>query len=128
MNINGQSHCAVYEGLFENISGVDVIDLITEIGPVTNGSCLNCSPNVSVTPTNTPTPTPTPTPSTTPCVLIQYRVSNMGPSLLKYSYTDCSGTSISATIPTATNAIVCSASIPTSSSLSFNAVNLQNIC
>lgn len=70
MNINGQSHCAVYEGLFENISGVDVIELITEIGPVTDGSCLNCNPGVSATPTNTPTPTPTPTPSTTPLSLI----------------------------------------------------------
>lgn len=128
MNINGQSHCAVYEGLFENISGVDVIELITEIGPVTNGSCLNCTPNISNTPTNTPTPTPTPTPSTTPCVLIQYRVNNMGPSQIKYSYTDCSGNSIKEFLATATNAIVCSSSVPTSLSLSFNVTNLQNIC
>ena len=128
MNINGQSHCAVYEGLFENISGVDVITLITEIGPVTNGSCLNCSPNVSVTPTNTPTPTPTPTPSTTPCVLIQYRVSNLGPTGTRYSYTDCSGATLGGVLATATNAIVCSSTVPTSLSLSFDVINLQNIC
>jgi hypothetical protein len=42
--INGLSYCVVFEGLFENISGVDNIVLTNEVGPVTAGACLNCSP------------------------------------------------------------------------------------
>ena len=42
--INGLNYCVVFEGLFENISGVDNIVLTNEGGPVTNGSCLNCTP------------------------------------------------------------------------------------
>ena len=129
MNINGQSHCAIYQGLFENISGVDVIELITEIGPVTDGSCLNCDPGISPTPSPTPTPTPTPTPSPSPCISLEYRVSNIGPSSLKYKYTNCLGDSISANLAASTNFIVCSTTIPTSSSLSFSPpINLQNVC
>jgi len=128
MNINGQSHCAIYQGLFENISGVDVIELITEIGPVTDGSCLNCDPGISPTPSPTPTPTPTPTPSPSPCVSLEYRVTNIGPSSLKYKYTNCLGDSISANLAADTNFIVCSTTIPISSSLSFTVINLQNVC
>ena len=43
--INGLNYCVVFEGLFENISGVDNIVLTNEVGPVTNGSCLNCIPS-----------------------------------------------------------------------------------
>jgi hypothetical protein len=43
--INGLNYCVVFEGLFENISGVDNIVLTNEVGPVTNGSCLNCTPS-----------------------------------------------------------------------------------
>ena len=128
MNINGQSHCAIYQGLFENISGVDIIELITEIGPVTEGSCLNCDPGISPTPSPTPTPTPTPTPSPSPCVSLEYRVTNIGPSSLKYSYTNCLGNTISANLTADTNFIVCSTTIPISPSLSFTAINLQNVC
>ena len=43
--INGLNYCVVFEGLFENISGVDNIVLTNEVGPVTNGSCLDCTPS-----------------------------------------------------------------------------------
>lgn len=42
--INGLSYCVVFEGLFENISGVDNVVLTNEVGPVAAGSCLNCTP------------------------------------------------------------------------------------
>lgn len=42
--INGINYCVVFEGLFENISGVDNIVLTNEVGPVNQGSCLVCTP------------------------------------------------------------------------------------
>lgn len=42
--INGINYCVVFEGLFENISGVDNIVLTNEVGPVNQGSCLICTP------------------------------------------------------------------------------------
>jgi len=42
--INGLSYCVVFEGLFENISGVDNIVLTNEVGPSNLGSCLDCEP------------------------------------------------------------------------------------
>lgn len=43
--INGYNYCVVFEGLFENISGVDNITLTNEVGPSNQGACLNCTPN-----------------------------------------------------------------------------------
>ena len=45
--INGLSYCVVFEGLFENISGVDNITLTNEVGPSNLGACLDCTPNIS---------------------------------------------------------------------------------
>lgn len=45
--INGLSYCVVFEGLFENISGVDNIVLTNEVGPSNLGACLDCTPNIS---------------------------------------------------------------------------------
>ena len=42
--INGFNYCVVFEGLFENISGVDNIVLTNEVGPSNLGACLNCDP------------------------------------------------------------------------------------
>ena len=42
--INGLNYCVVFEGLFENISGVDNIVLTNEVGAVVSGACLNCTP------------------------------------------------------------------------------------
>ncbi len=64
--INNESICATFLGLVDNISGVDKIELITELGPENEGKCLECIPSPSKTPTPTPTLTPTPTPSSTP--------------------------------------------------------------
>ena len=44
--INGLSYCVVFEGLFENISGVDNISLTNEVGPANLGSCLECTPSL----------------------------------------------------------------------------------
>jgi hypothetical protein len=43
--INGLNYCVVFEGLFENISGVDNIVLTNEVGPSNLGSCLQCTPS-----------------------------------------------------------------------------------
>jgi len=67
--INNESVCATFLGLVDNISGVDQIELITELGPENEGKCLECIPSPSNTPTPTPTATPTPTPTSQPeCV------------------------------------------------------------
>ena len=42
--INGIGICAIYEGLVENISGIDSIDIISTIGAYSEGSCLECTP------------------------------------------------------------------------------------
>ena len=42
--INGINYCVIFDGLFENISGVDVITLTNEVGPYNLGSCLECTP------------------------------------------------------------------------------------
>jgi hypothetical protein len=44
--INGLSYCVIFEGLFENISGVDNITLTNEVGPSNLGSCLECTPSL----------------------------------------------------------------------------------
>jgi len=43
--INGMNYCVIYEGLFENISGVDNITLTNEVGSTLDGSCLKCTPS-----------------------------------------------------------------------------------
>lgn len=62
--INNESICATFLGLVDNISGVDKIELVSELGPENEGKCLDCIPSPSNTPTPTPTSTPTPTPTT----------------------------------------------------------------
>ena len=111
--INGQGYCVIYDGLFENISGVDSITLITEIGSSVSGACLDCIPNLTPTPTTTPTMTPTPTPSATPCVLYEYTASNNSVSKVSVSYTDCNGI-VSQSISAYSSIIVCSTTTPTS--------------
>lgn len=67
--INNESICATFLGLVENISGVDKIELLSELGPENEGKCLDCIPSPSMTPTPSPTLTPTPTPTAQPgCV------------------------------------------------------------
>ena len=111
--INGQGYCVIYDGLFENISGVDSITLITEIGSSVSGACLDCIPNLTPTPTTTPTMTPTPTPSATPCVLYEYTASNNSVSKVSVSYTDCNG-KVSQSISSYSSITVCSTTTPTS--------------
>ena len=125
--INGQGMCVLFDGLFENISGVDSVTLTNEVGSQIDGACLQCIPNLSQTPTPTPTNTPTPTPSVSPCVLYEYRVTNNSPSNVRFNYTSCSG-SESGTVPSYSSVIVCSTITPTSSSSNVVVAFLNTVC
>lgn len=110
--INGQGYCVIYDGLFENISGVDTVELISEIGSTVDGACLDCIPNLTQTPTPTPTNTPTPTPSSSPCITLEYTVTNLSPSKISIDYTTCEGGSLSTLINPNSSTIVCSSTTP----------------
>jgi hypothetical protein len=119
--INNQGCCVTFEGLVDNISGVDIIELTNEVGPANTGSCLQCNAQVTPTPTLTPTMTPTPTPTASPCVSYQYRVTNLSPSRLTVQYMDCGKGFESLSLNGNTSAIICSITTPTSN----NPQNLQ---
>lgn len=112
--INGQGYCVIYEGLFENISGVDNITLTEEVGIANEGACLQCNAMISPTPTQTLTPTPTPTPTASPCVSYQYRITNQSPAKVSAEYVDCIKGFDSVSIPPNSSVIVCSTTLPTS--------------
>lgn len=115
--INDVSVCVVYDGQVENISGADNITLIETIGPESNGSCLNCFPIPSSTPSPTPTNTPTPTPSSTPIICVKYVITNLNPLTTKtYNYVDCSGVNTSVSVSPSGNVEICASSAPTDSS------------
>jgi hypothetical protein len=110
--INGQGYCVIFEGLVENISGVDSITLTDEVGLSSEGACLNCNAVLSPTPTQTPTQTPTPTPTVSPCVSYQYRVTNNSPSKVSVQYVDCVTGLQTESVPSYISVIVCSTSTP----------------
>ena len=112
--INGQGYCVIYEGLFENISGVDNIELTYEVGPSNEGACLQCNALISPTPTQTPTSTPTPTPTSSPCVTYQYRLTNLSPAKLSVQYVDCVKGFDSISLLPNSSTIICSTTLPTS--------------
>ena len=127
--INNQGYCVIFEGLVDNISGVDTIELITEVGPSNTGSCLLCNAQPTPTPTGTLTPTPTPTPSSTPCVSYQYRVSNFTPSKVSVTYFDCNGHEVTESIAPNVSMIICSSTIPTSNNPQNTQItNLGFVC
>lgn len=125
--INNQGRCVIYEGLFENISGVDNVILTNEVGSKIDGACLQCIPNLSSTPTPTPTQTPTPTPSATPCVLVRWYVENNSPNFIKYGYSNC-GEELTGGLNAYSSFYVCSSSTPTSNSPNFTATSSETIC
>jgi hypothetical protein len=125
--INGQGYCVIYEGLYENISGVDNITLTSEVGSYLNGACLDCLPNLTQTPTPTPTSTPTPTPSPSPCVSYEYRITNQSPAPVKFDYIGCSG-SESQNVPAYSASIVCASVTPTTTSPNIQIESLGSIC
>lgn len=112
--INGQGYCVIYDGLYENISGVDNISLITEIGSSFDGACLECIPNLTPTPTPTSTPTPTPTPSSTPCVRNKFRITNDSPSKISVQYFNCDGSTSGISIDPNSSVVLCSTTTPIS--------------
>jgi len=126
--INGQGYCVIFEGLVQNISGIDNISLTDEVGPSNTGSCLRCNAVVSQTPTQTPTPTPTPTPTSSPCVSYQYRVTNTGVKGVTIEYFDCNGRQ-SQKLPANASTIICSTTTPTSNNPQNTTVTpLPTVC
>lgn len=61
--INEKDVCVVFDGLRDNISGIDNIQIFTELGLENEGACLSCAP----TPVPTSTQIPTTTTTTTVC-------------------------------------------------------------
>lgn len=112
--INGQGYCVIFEGLVENVSGVDNIYLTDEVGPSSSGSCIRCNAVISPTPTSTPTPTPTPTPTQSPCVSYEYRVTNNSPSKITIYYINCKQINKQVNLPGNSSIIICSPSTITS--------------
>ena len=125
--INGQGYCVIYEGLVDNISGVDNISLTNEIGSYVDGACIDCLPNLTSTPTPTPTSTPTPTPSLSPCVSLSYRITNESPAPIKFDYTNCNG-SQSQNLPGFSSIIICASVIPTTTSPNIQIDPLGSTC
>ena len=119
--INGQGYCVIYEGLFENISGVDVVSLTNEVGPSNEGACLQCNALPTPTPTPTPTSTPTPTPTSSPCVSYEYRITNLSPAKITIQYVDCITGSKTSSLGGNASIVVCSTTTPTSN----NSQNLE---
>jgi len=127
--INNQGYCVIFEGLVDNISGVDNIELINEVGPSNTGSCLLCNAQLTPTPTQTPTQTPTPTPTASPCVSYQYRITNNSPSKISVQYVDCITGTESISIGPNASIIVCSTTVPTSNNpQNIQITNLGFVC
>lgn len=120
--VNGQQLCVIFDGLFENISGVDTVILLDQIGSTIDGSCLSCLSNLQPSPSPTPTPTttPTPTPSPTGCISFSYRITNTNPFdlakefFINVTVTDCNNNKNIISIQGGTSQIVCSSTYPTS--------------
>lgn len=89
MNVNSVSVCATFNGLIDNIIGVDQITIISVFGPSNEGNCIVCVPDTTPTPTPTVTPTVTPTPSSTLPVCVELIVSNTIPFESSFQYFDC---------------------------------------
>ena len=127
--INGQGHCVLYEGLFENISGVDNIILTNEVGSQLDGACLECLPNLTQTPTPSPTQTPTPTPTSSPCIMYQYYVSNNNPSIsITVSSNVCGDKTVITTVTRNSSVILCSIDPPTTTFSNVQIVSSGFIC
>ena len=110
-DVNGISTCIIFVGLVDNISGIDEISIVTEIGPENEGGCLSCVPDPLPTTTTTSTSTTTTT-TLAPCVLNQYLVSTNSPIPLKFTTTDCLGKTISGSVDVKHPIYVCSTTIP----------------
>ena len=114
-DVNGVSTCITFLGLIDNISGIDEIILIDEVGPEIDGACLDCIPDPQPTTTTTSTSTTTTT-TTLPCVEQKYRVQNNSPVPQIVTYETCKGM-VSVQIPSASefpnNTIAaCSITVP----------------
>lgn len=119
-NINNVEVCVTFDGLFENISGVDTVMLLSEIGPRIDGSCLDCVGNIQPTTTTTTSTSTTTTTTTQPCVPLQYRINNTAPKdpinpiIINITTTDCLGQETTTPLTGGSNSIFCSTTYPSS--------------
>lgn len=112
--VNGVETCGTFVGLVDNISGIDEIEIIYEIGPEVEGSCIDCLPPTTTTTTTIPPPTTTTTTTEPPCVLKEYIIQATG-FMCSYKYFDCDGNEIVKTlpkVPVGDHIIVCSSQVP----------------
>jgi hypothetical protein len=118
--INGQQTCVTFEGLFENISGVDDVTLLNEIGSRIDGSCLTCFSNIQPTTTTTTSTSTTTTTTKSPCISLSYRISNinpvsyMHPNDINVTTTSCEGVVVTNSVSAGNNSIFCSTTYPVS--------------
>ena len=90
ISVNGTETCGTFLGLVDNISGVDEIEIIYELGLEVDGACLECLPPQTTT-TSTSTSTTTTTTTEAPCVLTQYLITNTGKNQITFEFNDCEG-------------------------------------
>jgi hypothetical protein len=83
--VNDKDVCVIFDGLNQNVSGIDNIELYTELGLESEGACLSCAP----TPIPTSTQIPTTTTTTTVCYecLSTLTLPQIGSSVLLNSVT-----------------------------------------
>lgn len=132
---NGQQACLVFDGLFENISGVDNITLSSEIGSKIDGSCLDCLSNIQPTTTTTTSTSTTTTTTTLPCVNNAYSITNLNPvsyinpNNLNIKVTDCVNGQSSIIVAAGATQIVCSSTYPISDNPQNTTITLlPSIC
>ena len=139
--VNGISTCISYEGFVSNVSGVSTIVLTGILGPKSEGSCSQCVTINTPTPTPTLTSTPTPTASSPLPICYKYLVVNNSIQIsngkqdlvtsvtsVSVSYTLCStGLPTTQNISSQGSVIICSSTIPTTTSSSVTITNI-GIC
>jgi len=111
---NSYTTCATFLGLADNISGIDNIKVLYEIGLEKDGACLECPPPQTTT-TSTSTSTTTTTTTEAPCILNEYHIYNGNQIGISFEFSDCTG-NISGVINKGDTIILCSATTPVQTS------------
>ena len=119
-DINEINVCVEYLGVVNNISGVDNVELLSELGLYNEGGCVSCLPIPSPTLTPTPTPTPTLSPTLTPDVCCEYKVTNLLFSANTFNIKDCTtGGTVTLNINGGSTITVKSRKIPTGNNINI---------
>lgn len=114
--VNGKSVCIVYDGQVENVSGIDDVIILENIGPESLGNCSSCIPIQTQTPTPTPTNTVTPTPTPSAILCKQYLIENLTIFSYDLNYRDCDNNQVSLVILPEKSITICSNVAPTENS------------